>query len=621
MNYKLKYLTEGKKGPRFFPYTNAEGVIMNNNNTLQFNLNQIEDKINNLPKPIKENFRGKITISDLLSLQDYKEDDLFQVYKDRDKNGIWSEDDFTFKNESCKAGTFIYRLNNDWKRYPNQNVQLGTTLNIYPPLENIQFITKCWLNNYTSSIVEPIRGIKLFTFYTYKYDWYNKCYIQQKGDGVNSNLSEQIVTVPYAYSYQGGSDPSGKTFVGGVLDDDDYKYLKTHDHNIPQILEQIETINNALKIQADWNETNVNNKAYIKNKPFIPKEFAPIDANKNVQVDWNETNNNSDRYILNKPNIPNEQTVLDWGFTKNKGTIKNIKINGITKSDVNGIVDLGNVLTQHQDISNKQDKLNNYPAFNEMGSVTKIPVITTNNLGQVTNITEVDLNVDSSNDKMNINADNADSNAIQSLCNQLPRLQSYYISPDDLNNRIIFKTSMRPEWYNATLKCLIESLVGLETSNIGVAYDNYHFPSHKLFTDEILDIRSKMAKRESVLIEETQENGNYYFARKQGTSGILLHAATNHYQIALVNNNLTTEAEHLDWLSKHRVTVSYTYSITNGAEGYTCIQETHTLQKVGIRYSGSGSNRTYYIVIYLNTDLIKQPYPINYISVFFDEIM
>lgn len=100
--------------------------------------------------------------------------------------------------------------------------------------------------------------------------------------------------------------------------------------------------------------------------------------------------------LENKPTIPNavtESTVSEWGFTKNtgdyskpssgipksdlasdvktslgkadtalqeeqyKGTVTGVKMNGTTKNPSNGVVDLGTVITEHQDISGKQDTL------------------------------------------------------------------------------------------------------------------------------------------------------------------------------------------------------------------------------------------------------------------------
>lgn len=57
------------------------------------------------------------------------------------------------------------------------------------------------------------------------------------------------------------------------------------------------------------------------------------------------------------PSAVTESTVSGWGFTKNTGTITGIKMNGASKG-TSGVVDLGTVLTSHQDISGKVDKIN-----------------------------------------------------------------------------------------------------------------------------------------------------------------------------------------------------------------------------------------------------------------------
>ena len=80
-------------------------------------------------------------------------------------------------------------------------------------------------------------------------------------------------------------------------------------------------------------------------------------AEVNVQSDWSVTDTTSDAYIKNKPTIPSavsESTVSGWGFTKNTGTITGIKMNGSSKGS-SGVVDLGTVITSHQDISGKLD--------------------------------------------------------------------------------------------------------------------------------------------------------------------------------------------------------------------------------------------------------------------------
>lgn len=64
--------------------------------------------------------------------------------------------------------------------------------------------------------------------------------------------------------------------------------------------------------------------------------------------------------LADPPTIPaavTESTVSGWGFTKNKGTVTSVavKMNGATKGTVtsSGTIDLGTVITAHQDISGK----------------------------------------------------------------------------------------------------------------------------------------------------------------------------------------------------------------------------------------------------------------------------
>lgn len=60
--------------------------------------------------------------------------------------------------------------------------------------------------------------------------------------------------------------------------------------------------------------------------------------------------------------ILTEPTISSWGFTKNKGTVTSVavKMNDETKGTItsSGTIDLGTVITAHQDISGKLDKTN-----------------------------------------------------------------------------------------------------------------------------------------------------------------------------------------------------------------------------------------------------------------------
>lgn len=98
----------------------------------------------------------------------------------------------------------------------------------------------------------------------------------------------------------------------------------------------------------------------------------------------NQTPDSQGNIALNIPSPVSEATVSGWGFTKNTGTyskpsggipktdlasavqssltnadnaVKKVKINGVEKSPISGVVDLGTVITAHQSLDGKQDKI------------------------------------------------------------------------------------------------------------------------------------------------------------------------------------------------------------------------------------------------------------------------
>jgi hypothetical protein len=90
--------------------------------------------------------------------------------------------------------------------------------------------------------------------------------------------------------------------------------------------------------QANWTQTNTSADDYIKNKPTL--------ATVATSGSYND--------LSNKPTIPTKVSDLtnDSGFTSNAGTITGITMNGVSKG-TSGVVNLGTVITAHQDISGK----------------------------------------------------------------------------------------------------------------------------------------------------------------------------------------------------------------------------------------------------------------------------
>jgi len=70
--------------------------------------------------------------------------------------------------------------------------------------------------------------------------------------------------------------------------------------------------------------------------------------------------------------VPTESTVSGWGFTKNAGTITGITMNGASKG-TSGVVDLGTVITSHQDISGKENTSNKVTSLSSSSTDTQYP--------------------------------------------------------------------------------------------------------------------------------------------------------------------------------------------------------------------------------------------------------
>ncbi len=105
----------------------------------------------------------------------------------------------------------------------------------------------------------------------------------------------------------------------------------------------------------------------LSDKPAIPDISGKQDkltAGANITISGN-TISAKDTTYTSKEAVPQGTELslvttgekADWNAkTANAGTITGIKMNGVTKG-TKGVVDLGTVLTSHQDISGKQDKL------------------------------------------------------------------------------------------------------------------------------------------------------------------------------------------------------------------------------------------------------------------------
>lgn len=165
---------------------------------------------------------------------------------------------------------------------------------------------------------------------------------------INNNASAPISNRFYVCNKQHYIFENGNLNIasGGSVDLSDY-YTKTE---VNSEFDKLSTVANT----GDYND--------LENKPTIPAAVT-----ESTVSGWGFTKNTGN---YNKPSsgIPKSdlasavQTSLGKADTalqeeQYKGTVTGVKMNGTTKNPSNGVVDLGTVITEHQDISGKQDTL------------------------------------------------------------------------------------------------------------------------------------------------------------------------------------------------------------------------------------------------------------------------
>jgi hypothetical protein len=125
------------------------------------------------------------------------------------------------------------------------------------------------------------------------------------------------------------------------------------------------TINNVPVSEDETGELNITDESgnigmKVASEAVYAKDFVAGEHKLSEKVDKDEVSQKQD--VISdletiRQGAAKGATALQSYTEQYKGTVTGVKINGTTKSQSNGIVDLGTVITAHQDISGKQDKL------------------------------------------------------------------------------------------------------------------------------------------------------------------------------------------------------------------------------------------------------------------------
>lgn len=348
----------------------------------------VDTAIGNLPEPMV--FKGSLgtggTITALPTAEASNEGHTYKVIKDG-----------TYAGQAAKIGDTFISTGARWELIPSGDEPSGTvtsiTLNATSPIaiDNSSAIT----TSGTRTISHASSGVSAGTY---------------KSVTVNSTGHVTGGTNPTTLSGYGITDAK---IANGVITLGSNTITPLTEHqDITGKQDKITSTNkldysllsNTPTIPSEVTESTVSGWGFTKNSGTYSKPSTGIpktDLASEVQTSLGKADSALQSYTETDPVFSasaaagiKSTDITNWnGKTNNKGTVTSVavKMNNTTKGTVtsSGTIDLGTVITEHQDISGKQDKLTTQTAYSAKGSATKVPQITTNTLGQVTGITEV----------------------------------------------------------------------------------------------------------------------------------------------------------------------------------------------------------------------------------------
>ena len=348
----------------------------------------VDTAIGNLPEPMV--FKGSLgtggTITALPTAEASNEGHTYKVIK----NG-------TYAGQAAKIGDTFISTGSRWELIPSGDEPSGTvtsiTLNATSPIaiDNNAAIT----TSGTRTISHASSGVSAGTY---------------KSVTVNSTGHVTGGTNPTTLSGYGITDAK---IANGVITLGSNTITPLTEHqDITGKQDKITSTNkldysllsNTPTIPSEVTESTVSGWGFTKNSGTYSKPSTGIpktDLASEVQTSLGKADSALQSYTETDPIFSasaaadiKSTDITNWNNkTSNKGTVTSVavKMNNTTKGTItsSGTIDLGTVITEHQDISGKQDKLTTQTAYSAKGSATKVPQITTNTLGQVTGITEV----------------------------------------------------------------------------------------------------------------------------------------------------------------------------------------------------------------------------------------
>ena len=187
------------------------------------------EKVDGLPAPSGQNYKGKITITDLLALSvDIGDNDLYLVYSSGSDDEGWSEEgSFTLNGNSYADGTFVQWMGNGWMAVSAEDVNIEKVALFNPLSDKMDIIVKTYPQTSYDHLYGRSRfGMMIADVACYELDDETGAYkpkIERMTGQYAGSTNIKTLVVPFArYYYQGGE----LVYEGGLLNTSDYRLLK-----------------------------------------------------------------------------------------------------------------------------------------------------------------------------------------------------------------------------------------------------------------------------------------------------------------------------------------------------------------------------------------------------------
>ena len=171
-------------------------------------LDELTDTVAQIPAPTEQNYKGRITITDLLAISDSNkgENDLYLVYSGGNDEEGWSNDStFNLNGIDYPDETFVQWVSGEWRAISDEDANTYKALVFDQPQDKVSLIYSTYGESSYDHLYGRWRdGLKIADVYNYTLDKEEGVYkpdyeVQEGRYGGKTNI--KTIVIPWCRSY------------------------------------------------------------------------------------------------------------------------------------------------------------------------------------------------------------------------------------------------------------------------------------------------------------------------------------------------------------------------------------------------------------------------------------